>query len=1780
MSKKRIIAIITVIVLLLAAGISVGIFLSSRGETQATDGNQVTDGKQPTDGTQTGENNQNQTTNPEQGNENADGTGDSETVDNENVDNNNTGNAGVTTDTNVNNVGETTITRVEEKDKLVSEHFLDWWKPMQVRVSAKTELSVKEPQLTVKKSTITGVGGDEFTYTGQNITYVIEVTNNGNEEIKNIEITDKIPQGTSFVTVEDIVIDGNIVAEGKTVETNNSIAGVKWVATIPAGKTVKARFTVKVTATEGTISNVAIANGEESTDPRKDPTDPDNETKTAIINSNKSSVLTRLNTETNQYDIVESKIAKVGDLITYTIAVKNTGDVAGTTFITDTIPTGTEFYSTPEVKGVVISETKNSIVWSIEVPAGETVSREFTVKVVSVDNGTIKNTAGVGGNDTTDPEPVKVEANIIFVENGGTEVQDMTGFAGEIITTTTMPETTRLGYTFKGWYDNSELTGNAVENLPEAYPVGTTYYYAKWEARTDLTGIVNYYLKDTTTKLAESKPLSGLTFGSSVSENAIEIAGYNKVEPTSATITVELEGNEINFYYTARTDLTGIVNYYLKDTTTKLAESKPLSDLTYKGTVTEKAIEIAGYNKVEPTSQTITVALEGNEINFYYTARTDLTGIVNYYLKDTTTKLAESKPLSELTFGSSVSENAIEIAGYNKVEPTSQTITVALEGNEINFYYTARTDLTGMVNYYLKDTTTKLAESKPLSGLTFGSSVSENAIEIAGYNKVEPTSATITVELEGNEINFYYTARTDLTGIVNYYLKDTTTKLAESKPLSGLTYKGTVTEQAIEIAGYNKVEPTSQTITVALEGNEINFYYTARTDLTGIVNYYLKDTTTKLVESKPLSGLTYKGTVTESAIEIAGYNKVEPTSQTITVELEGNEINFYYTPGNAGYTVEYYYQINGNYSTNPDSHATRTGTTGETANVTDTDKESTKVGYVFDEAYTGNVLSGTIIANGSLKLKVYFKQQYTVTYTDGVGGEAFENQTTPNINYGAMTPEFKGTPTRAGYTFVKWYPEVAEKVTADATYTAIWEALQVEKTRTEIVDADKLGHIDYVDQEGDIIKYTIKVTNIGDEKATGIEVKDSLDVKVISVKIAETEIDITNRTTNEFEANTNLLEGLTAEIEKGQSIEIIIEYTVTENELTDALASNNKQLINTATAILNQNSYTDTADTTVKQRCEYVIEYYYNNTKREETKVVATIGDYVGVGFDSTRTYNGETYQYVEYKDLDEVVNGDSLQLQEGINVIKVYYGKPETVIEKAVIINDNGDTATTSTVNAGSNIKYAITVKNNGYYKSESITVSDQLQGTTYVDGSAKIGETAAMTTENGQKLSWLITEIPARSEVTITFEAKVPNNVFGDSITNTANIVGGASSNTVTTTVNEVSVEYSEWKEGQKGTDLNIIFVLDNSQSMNWPIVGEEFADTSDDYDYIFGSYYTPVSPEDEDITRLYNAKVALNSFIESQRNKTNTDMAVVTFNEYYTGNTTNFVTLVKDEQIVDGKVTIDGVAYNVSTDKIKGTDGKEYYYIYRTIPYGARLVGSTATSNINELKALVSGITISSERSGFGTYISPALNMIANNSDTYLKEDKKNVVIVLADGDFSDSSFTTARNNLLTADPNLEIYTVGFGDYNETRMINLSTNSYCYSATDAGTILGDFNEILSAATGDPVSTTTEKGLTPLVTATDTIKVSAECPIVATYATGEVDSNGKPVMATLFECKTEADMAKYGITISEDGKSLKWNAKIYIANTDTPTTTIVPSTVYIKYYIPPTTTNTDTNS
>ena len=123
------------------------------------------------------------------------------------------------------------------------------------------------------------------------------------------------------------------------------------------------------------------------------------------------------------------------------------------------------------------------------------------------------------------------------------------------------------------------------------------------------------------------------------------------------------------------------------------------------------------------------------------------------------------------------------------------------------------------------------------------------------------------------------------------------------------------------------------------------------------------------------------------------------------------------------------------------------------------------------------------------------KSRYTVTYTDGVDGEAvFADQVHPNLVVGTITPKFDGTPTRAGYTFTGWSPAVEERVTKSITYNATWVKNMVPINAAPVIHA------------------TDKTIEVGDEfdPRADVTAEDEEDGDITDkIEILENEVDTT-----------------------------------------------------------------------------------------------------------------------------------------------------------------------------------------------------------------------------------------------------------------------------------------------------------------------------------------------------------------------------------------------------------------------------------------------------------------------------------------------------------------------------------------------------------------------------------------------------------------------------------------------------------------------------------------------
>ncbi|WP_270394775.1 cell surface protein, partial [Bacillus paranthracis] len=161
------------------------------------------------------------------------------------------------------------------------------------------------------------------------IPYTISITNNGNIQVENIIVTDIIPANTSF-------IENSVIVNGSARPNDNPLSGIQ-LDNIPPNTTATILFQVRVTSIPQTnpISNTSTIEYQ-YTLPNQPPI-----TETIIS----LAAVTTINHATlNSNKTVDLAFATVGDALTYTITLNQTGNVAvNDVIIQDMIPQGTTF---------------------------------------------------------------------------------------------------------------------------------------------------------------------------------------------------------------------------------------------------------------------------------------------------------------------------------------------------------------------------------------------------------------------------------------------------------------------------------------------------------------------------------------------------------------------------------------------------------------------------------------------------------------------------------------------------------------------------------------------------------------------------------------------------------------------------------------------------------------------------------------------------------------------------------------------------------------------------------------------------------------------------------------------------------------------------------------------------------------------------------------------------------------------------------------------------------------------------------------------------------------------------------------------------------------------------------------------------------------------------------------------------------------------------------------------------------------------------------------------
>lgn len=331
---------------------------------------------------------------------------------------------------------------------------------------------------------------------------------------------------------------------------------------------------------------------------------------------------------------------------------------------------------------------------------------------------------------------------------------------------------TRKGMIFLGW--STKQTADS----PAYYPGGSvkindnTTLYAVWGTPTGKAAITyhsNFVGSDETyngkdvwvnSKVkVDSYAATGLP-----SRTGYEFIGWNTASNGSgtayaagATARLTAGGNDLYAQWKAKTyDYT--VEYYIDGVK---QDSLTVTDqAAYNAVISTYPYKCPEGYKLEKTENfPLTIGVNENVIKVYY-VKNVFTLTIHYLYADGSTAAADR--VESHVPGTEYSVTSPEISGYT-VDMATVSGSMPAQDVTVTVTYTKRSDLSYTVNYYWNGTDTKVKESKNVGGKTFQESVTESPVTIEGYTPVSNDTATITIGVKDNVINFYYYKNVELT---------------------------------------------------------------------------------------------------------------------------------------------------------------------------------------------------------------------------------------------------------------------------------------------------------------------------------------------------------------------------------------------------------------------------------------------------------------------------------------------------------------------------------------------------------------------------------------------------------------------------------------------------------------------------------------------------------------------------------------------------------------------------------------------------------------------------------------------------------------------------------------------------------------------------------------------------------------------------------------------------------------------------------------------------------
>ena len=409
------------------------------------------------------------------------------------------------------------------------------------------------------------------------------------------------------------------------------------------------------------------------------------------------------------------------------------------------------------------------------------------------------------------------------------------------------------GYTFVGWFYEENGVEKAFDfaNMEIRKDL---HVYGKWSSNTLKQYTVQFVLQnDHSVKVADDitgAGLAGTTKTFDAKGGTDLYADYQEgFFPTvkSQSLLLDINATElvITFEYVQMPNVPYTVRYTNTDTNTNVFDGKTIADKVVsdnkKAVVTERFEVIPGYMP-DAFQKRLVVTAEGeNILIFYYTRDTKHAYYkITHYTQNldgqTWTEYASSQAVGDI--GTTYTAQPMTIPGFTYSPGAAGEVksgVLTADGLELKLYYT-RNSYPYQVRYLEQSTGNVLHEPKNGSG-KYGQMVSESAIDIEGYDKVDPTSAAISIRIETpddvarlNVITFYYTEKTveikyvpvGPAGAQNFGSVDPTSETVKIK--TGTAAGSTPTAgDGFKFAGWYKDEACTEPVTGAnwIVGNVI-----------------------------------------------------------------------------------------------------------------------------------------------------------------------------------------------------------------------------------------------------------------------------------------------------------------------------------------------------------------------------------------------------------------------------------------------------------------------------------------------------------------------------------------------------------------------------------------------------------------------------------------------------------------------------------------------------------------------------------------------------------------------------------------------------------------------------------------------------------------------------------------------------------------------------------------------------------------------------------------------